>query len=40
MSELRRAGRLGPDTTVLDATDRIGETYKLPVGDRVRLFAF
>ena len=39
-AELRRAGRLGPDATVLDATDRIGETYKLPlaVGDRVRLF--
>ena len=39
-TELRRAGRLAPDATVLDATDRIGETYKLPlaVGDRVRLF--
>ena len=39
-AELRRAGRLGPDATVLDATDRIGETYTLPlaVGDRVRLF--
>ena len=39
-SELRRAGRLGRDATVLDATDRNGETYKLPlaVGDRVRLF--
>jgi hypothetical protein len=39
-AESRRAGRLGPDATVLQATDRIGETYKLPlaVGDRVRLF--
>ena len=39
-AELRRAGRLGPDATVLDATDRVGETYRLPlaVGDRVRLF--
>ena len=39
-AELRRAGRLGRDATALDATDRNGETYKLPlaVGDRVRLF--
>ena len=37
---LRRAGRLGPDATVLDATDRIGLTYTLPLaaGDCVRLF--
>ena len=39
-AELRRAGRLGPDAKVLDATDRNGETYKLALaaGDRVRLF--
>jgi hypothetical protein len=39
-AELRRAGQLGPDATVLDATDRMGLTYTLPLaaGDCVRLF--
>lgn len=38
--ELRRAGKLGADVAVLDATDRTGEVYRLPlaIGDRVRLF--
>jgi hypothetical protein len=39
-AERRRAGELGDDTKVLDATDRNGDTYRLPlaVGDRVRLY--
>ena len=39
-AERRRAGELGHDVKILDATDRNGETYRLPVavGDRVRLF--
>ena len=39
-AERRRAGELGDDAKVLDATDRTGDTYRLPlaVGDRVRLY--
>ncbi|MFZ3238616.1 MAG: MobF family relaxase [Stellaceae bacterium] len=39
-AERRRAGELGHDVKILDATDRNGETYRLPVavGDRVRLY--
>lgn len=39
-AERRRAGELGEDARVLDATDRNGDTYKLALagGDRVRLF--
>src|SRR5277367_537087 len=39
-AERRRAGELGADAKVLDATDRNGDTYRLAlaVGDRVRLF--
>ena len=39
-AERRRAGELGGDAKVLDATDRNGDTYNLPlaVGDRVRLY--
>jgi ATP-dependent exoDNAse (exonuclease V) alpha subunit len=39
-AERRRAGELGDDVKVLDATDRNGDTYRLPlaVGDRVRLY--
>lgn len=39
-AERRRLGELGPDVKVLDATDRGGDTYPLPlaIGDRVRLF--
>ena len=39
-AERRRAGEIGDDVKVLDATDRSGDTYRLPlaVGDRVRLF--
>ena len=38
--ERRRAGELGNDAKVLDATDRNGDMYRLAlaVGDRVRLF--
>ena len=39
-TERQRRGEIGPDIMVLDATDRNGETYKLPlaIGDRVRLY--
>ena len=39
-AERRRAGEIGADAKVLDATDRTGDTYRLPlaVGDRVRLY--
>jgi TrwC relaxase/AAA domain len=39
-AELRRAGELGEDIKILDATDRNANTYRLAlaVGDRVRLF--
>ncbi len=39
-AEQRRAGEIGEDVKVLDATDRNGDTYRLAlaVGDRVRLF--
>jgi hypothetical protein len=39
-AERRRAGEIGDDAKVLDATDRSGDSYRLPlaVGDRVRLF--
>ena len=39
-AERRRAGELGDDAKVLDATDRNGDTYRLPlaVGDQVRLY--
>ena len=39
-AERRRAGEIGDDAKVLDATDRNGDTYRLPlaVGDRVRLY--
>jgi hypothetical protein len=39
-TERQRRGEIGPDIMVLDATDRYGETYKLPIaiGDRVRLY--
>ncbi len=39
-AERRRAGELGDDAKVLDATDRNGDTYRLAlaVGDRVRLY--
>ena len=39
-AERRRAGELGDDAKVLDATNRNGDTYPLPlaVGDRVRLY--
>ena len=39
-AERRRAGELGDDGKILDATDRNGDMYKLPVaiGDRVRLY--
>jgi hypothetical protein len=39
-AERRRAGELGEDAKVMDATDRNGETYRLAlaIGDRVRLF--
>ena len=39
-AERRRAGEIGADAKVLDATDRNGDTYRLPlaVGDRVRLY--
>ena len=39
-AERRRAGELGDDAKVLDATDRNGDTYKLPIAisDRVRLY--
>ena len=39
-TERQRQGEIGPDIMVLDATDRYGETYKLPIaiGDRVRLY--
>ena len=33
-AERRRAGQLGHDVKILDATDRNGETYRLPVGSR------
>ena len=39
-AERRRAGEIGEDAKILDATDRNGDIYKLAlaVGDRVRLF--
>ena len=39
-AERRRAGELGDDAKILDATNRNGDTYRLPlaVGDRVRLY--
>jgi len=39
-AERRRAGELGEDAKIVDATDRNGDTYRLPVavGDRVRLY--
>ena len=39
-AERRRAGEIGDDAKVLDATDRNGDTYRLAlaVGDRVRLY--
>ena len=39
-AERRRLGELGEDVRVLDATDRSGDAYPLPlaIGDRVRLF--
>jgi ATP-dependent exoDNAse (exonuclease V) alpha subunit len=39
-AERRRAGELGEDVKILDATDRNGETYRLTlaIGDRVRLY--
>ncbi|MGC2524594.1 MAG: MobF family relaxase [Stellaceae bacterium] len=39
-AERRRAGEIGDDAKVVDATDRNGDTYKLAlaVGDRMRLF--
>jgi hypothetical protein len=39
-AERRRAGELGDDAKILDATDRNGDTYRLAlaVGDRVRLY--
>jgi ATP-dependent exoDNAse (exonuclease V) alpha subunit len=39
-AERRRAGELDDDGKILDATDRNGDMYKLPVaiGDRVRLY--
>ena len=38
--ERRRAGELGDDAKIVDATDRNGDTYRLPlaIGDRVRLY--
>jgi TrwC relaxase/AAA domain len=39
-AERRRAGEIGDDAKIVDATDRKGDTYRLAlaVGDRVRLF--
>ena len=39
-AERRRASEIGDDVKVLDATNRSGDTYRLPlaVGDRVRLY--
>jgi len=39
-AERRRAGEIGEDAKVVDATDRNGDTYQLAlaVGDRVRLY--
>jgi hypothetical protein len=39
-AERRRAGEIGEDVRILDATDRNGDMYKLPlaIGDRVRLY--
>jgi hypothetical protein len=39
-TERRRLGELGKDEKIIDATDRSGDTYPLPlaIGDRVRLF--
>lgn len=39
-AERRLAGEIGEDAKILDATDRNGDTYRLPlaVGDRVRLY--
>ncbi len=39
-AERRQAGELGDDAKILDATDRNGDTYRLPlaVGDWVRLY--
>ena len=39
-AERRRAGEIGDDAKVLDATDRNGDTYRLAlaIGDRVRLY--
>jgi hypothetical protein len=39
-AERRRAGEIGEDAKILNATDRNGDTYRLAlaVGDRVRLF--
>ena len=39
-AERRRAGEIGEDVRILDATDRNGDTYRLAlaVGDRVRLY--
>jgi len=39
-AERRRAGELGEDAKVVDATDRNGDTYQLAlaIGDRVRLY--
>jgi hypothetical protein len=39
-AERRRAGEIGDDAKILDATDRNGDTYRLAlaIGDRVRLF--
>ena len=39
-AERRRAGEIGDDAKILDATDRNGDTYRLAlaVGDRVRLY--
>ena len=39
-AERRRAGEIGEDVKMLDATDRNGDTYRLAlaVGDRVRLY--
>jgi hypothetical protein len=39
-AERRRRGELGNDERIIDATDRSGDTYPLPlaIGDRVRLF--
>src|SRR5215471_11748123 len=39
-TELQSSGHIGPDVKIIQAIDRIGDTYemKLAVGDRVRIF--